>query len=89
MCEKTTVGSIKYNQSQVVHGAMGCGQTKTLFGVAVPPAPVRVPSQWLLAPSVESVTLVVNDKSDNEMILGDVHRSTGICLRVEKNPRKP
>ena len=36
--------------------------------VAVPPAPVRVPSHRLLAPSVASVTSVANDKGDNEMI---------------------
>ena len=35
--------------------------------VVVPPAPVRIPSQWSLAPSVTSVA---NDKGDNEMILG-------------------
>ena len=39
----------------VVHGAMGCGQK---INVAVPPAPVRVPSQRPLAPSVTSVTSV-------------------------------
>jgi hypothetical protein len=37
--------------------------------VAVPPAPVRVPSQRPLAPSVASVTSVANDKGENEMIL--------------------
>ena len=57
--------------------------------VAVPAAPVRVSSQRPLAPSVASVTLVANDKGDNEMILGAVHRSPGICLTVEENPRKP
>ena len=36
------------------------------------------------APSVASVTLVANDKGDNEMILGAVHRS-GICLTAEEN----
>ena len=50
-----------------------------------PPAPVRVPSQRLLAPSVTSVA---NDMDDNEMIPGAVHRSPGICLTVEKNPGK-
>ena len=57
--------------------------------VAVPPAPVRVPSQRPLAPSVASVTSVANDKSDNEMVRGAVHRSPGICLTAEENPRKP
>ena len=51
--------------------------------VAVPPAPVRVPSQGPLAPSVASVTSVANDKGDNEMILGAVHRSPSIYLTAE------
>ena len=38
--------------------------------MAVPPAPVRVPSQRPLDPSVSSVKSVANDKGDNEMILG-------------------
>ena len=57
--------------------------------MAVPPAPVRVPSQRPLVPSVESVTSVANDKDDSEMILGAVHRSPGICLTAEENLRKP
>ena len=52
----------------------------------MPPVPVWVLSQRPLAPSVASVT---NDKGDNEMILGAVHRSPGICLTAEENPRKP
>ena len=55
----------------------------------MPPAPVRVPSQRPLAPNVSSVKSVANDKGDNEMILGAVHRSPGICLTVKENPRKP
>ena len=57
--------------------------------MAVPPAPVQVPSQRPLALCVTSVTSVANDKSDNEMILGAVHRSPGIYLTAEENPRKP
>ena len=57
--------------------------------MAVPPAPVRVLSQRPLAPSVSSVKSVANDKGDNEMILRAVHRSPGICLTAEENPRKP
>ena len=56
---------------------------KLPVSVAVPPAPVRVPSQRPLAPSVASIA---NDKVDNEMILGLVHRSPGICLTAEENP---
>ena len=55
--------------------------------MAVPPAPVRVSSQRPLAPSVASVTSVANDKGDNEMILGAVHRSPG--LTADENSRKP
>ena len=36
--------------------------------MAVPPAPVRVPSQRPLAPSVTPVTSVAHDKGDNEVI---------------------
>ena len=38
---------------------------KLLVSVAVPPAPVRVPNQRPLAPSVTSVTSVTNNKDDN------------------------
>ena len=62
---------------------------KLSVSVAVPPAPVRVPSQRPLASSVASVTSVANDKGDNEMVRGAVHRSPGICLTAEENPRKP
>ena len=54
----------------------------------VPAVLVRVPSQRPLAPSVASVTSVANDKGDNEMILGAVHRSPGIRLTAEENPQK-
>ena len=60
---------------------------KLIISVAVPPAPVRVPTQRPLTPSVASVTSVANDKGDNEMILGAVYRSPGICLTAEENPR--
>ena len=66
---------------------MGCGQKKNFVSVAVPPAPVRVPSQRPLASSVASVTSVANDKGDNEMILRAVHRFPG-SLTAEENPRK-
>ena len=55
--------------------------------MAVPPAPVRTPSQMPLALSVTSVTSVSNDKADNEMIPGAVHRSPGICLKPRKTPK--
>ena len=58
---------------------MGCGQKKKLLvSVAVPSALVRVPSQRSFFPSVVSVTSVANDKDDNEMTMGAVHRSPGI-----------
>ena len=52
---------------------MGCGQKSYKASVAVPPAPLRVPSQMPLAPSVRLVTSVANDKGDNEIILRAVH----------------
>ena len=58
---------------------------KKPFSVAVTPAPVRVPNQRLLSPSAASDTSVANDKSDNEMILGAVHRSPAIFLTAEEN----
>ena len=51
--------------------------------MAVPPAPVRLPGQRPLA---TSVTSVANDKGDNEMIPGAVHRSPGTYLTAEENP---
>ena len=55
--------------------------------MAVPPAPVRIPGQRPIAQSIASVTSVANDKGDNEMILGAVHRSPSICFTAEENPR--
>ena len=53
--------------------------------MAVQPAPARVPSQRQLVPSVTPVTF--NDKGDNEMIPGAVHRSSGIYLIAVENLR--
>ena len=61
----------------------GLRPKKFQTSVAVPPAPVRVPSQMPLAPSVTSVA---NDKGDNKIILGAVHRSPGIFLQSRKTP---
>jgi hypothetical protein len=66
----------------------GLRPKKLSVSVAVPPVPVWVPSQMPLAPSVTSVTSVANNKGDNEMFLGAVHRSPGICLTVEENSSK-
>ena len=57
--------------------------------MAAPPAPVRVPSQKPLAPSITSVTLVANEKGDNGMIPGAVRRSPGICFTAEENHETP
>ena len=57
-----------------------------LTSVAVPPAPVRIPSRRPLAPSVASVTSVTSDEGDNEMIPGAVYRSPGIYLTTEEIP---
>ena len=68
---------------------MGAAAKKFQTNVAVPPAPVLIPSQRPISPSVPSVTSVANDKDDNETILRTVHRSPGICLTAKENPIKP
>ena len=55
--------------------------------VAVPSAPVRIPSQRPLAPCVASVTSIANDKGDNEMILRTDLLT--FALKPRKTPRKP
>ena len=60
----------------------GLRPKKLPVSVVVPPAPVRLPSQRLLAPSVASVTSVANDKRDNEMILGVVQRSPALPFTI-------
>ena len=53
--------------------------------MTVPPAPVRAPSQRPLA---RVSRRSANDKGDNEVKPGAVHRSPGICLTAEENPWK-
>ena len=65
---------------------MGCGQKKKLIASkAVPPALSGFPAKCHL-PRV-SVTSVANEKSDNEMIPGAVHRSSDFPYGWG-NPRK-
>ena len=72
----------------VVHVAMGCGQKN--FKLVWPPAPVRLPSQWPLAPNVTSVTSVANDKDDNEMIPGLCSDLLAFSLQLRKtSARRP
>jgi hypothetical protein len=59
---------------------------KLSVSVVVPPAPVRVPSQRPLAPSVASVTSVANDNCDNEMILGLCTDLLAFALQPRKTP---
>ena len=56
---------------------------KPYASVAIPPAPVLVPSQ---RPISRSVTSITNDKGDNERMSGVVHRSPGIYLTAEETP---
>ena len=63
---------------------MGQQPKKFQTCVAVPPATVQFPSQRSLAPSVTSVA---NDKGDNEMIPGAIHKYPGICLKAQENLR--
>ena len=66
----------------------GLRPKKLLLSVAVPPAPVRVPSQRSsLAPSVAaSVSSVANDKGVNETILGLCTDHLTFALQLRKNP---
>ena len=52
--------------------------------MVVPPAPVRISSQWPLFSSVRQSRVSVNDKSDNEMKPRTVHRSPSINLTAEE-----
>ena len=67
---------------------MGCGKKKLNASVAVPPAPVRVPSQRPLAPSVTSGTSVANDKGNNEIIPGLCKELMAFALKQRKTPEK-
>ena len=69
-----------------VHGDMGCSQKNLYACMAVPPAPVRVPSIRPLAPSVTLVTSVANDKGDNEMILRLCTDLLAFALQPRKTP---
>ena len=82
--------------SPVAHRAMGYRKKrkkkkkkkkkKPSASVAMPPAPVRVPSQRPLAPSVASVMSVTNDKGDNEMILRLCTDLLVFALQPRKTP---
>ena len=49
------------------------------YAAAVPPAPVRAPSQRPLAPSVASVTPVANDKGGFNGFLHGILTSVSTC----------
>ena len=83
--ERDGIGFVKVCWLTCCPWSHGLRPKKLSVSVAVPPAPVRVPSQRPLAPSVSSFKSVANDKGDNEIILGPVHRSPGICLTAEEN----
>ena len=57
--------------------------------MAVPPAPVRVPSYGNFPLVSWQSYLSANDKIDNEVKPGAVHRTFGIYLTAEENPEKP
>ena len=59
---------------------------KKIVSVAVPPAPVRVPRQRPLAPSVTSVTSVANDMGDNEIPWGMCRDVLAFTLQLRKTP---
>ena len=72
-------------ENLIVHGAMDCRQNSFKLVCAVTLAPARVPSQWPLTWNVTSVTSVANDRGDNEMIQGAVHKTPCIYFKAEEN----
>ena len=62
---------------------------KLQASVAVLPAPVRVTIHYYLPRVSRQSRLSANDKGNNEMIPGAVHRSHGIYLTAEKTPGIP
>ena len=54
--------------------------------MAVPPAPVRVPSQRPLAPRVPSVTSVANNKGDEKLSWGLCTDLLAFVLQLRKTP---
>ena len=56
-----------------------------MLSVALPPASVRVPNQWLLRQS----RLSIHNKSDNEAKPGAAYRSPDLYPTPEENPGKP
>ena len=81
---------IRKNRNKVIRKKINIKKSVPAIHAAKkkPPAPVRVPGQRPLAPSVTSVTSVANGKGDNEMIPGAVDRSPGIWLIAEENSGK-
>ena len=55
----------------------------------VPPAPARVPEQLTMSQMSSQSRLSANDKGDNEVKPGAVHRSPDIYFAAEENPGKP
>ena len=60
---------------------------KLSVSVAVPPAPIRVPSHRPLVPDVASVKSVANDKGDNKMILGLCTDLLAFAIKLRKTPK--
>ena len=88
----TSVANDKgYNEwaAVAVHGAMDCGQKsfKLVWRChqLLPGFLTKGHLPRVLRQSRRSVMI----KGDNEMILGAVYRSPGICLTADENPRKP
>ena len=63
---------------------------KNAFGsVAMPPAPIWVPSQRPFIWMSRQSRMSANDHVDNAMTPGAVYRSPGICLTAEEKLGKP
>ena len=61
---------------------MGCSQKKLQASMAMPAAPVLVPSQNPVAPSVTTVTSAVNGKGDNEIMLNMSNVASDLAVHL-------
>ena len=83
---------IIFNSSVIcfcVHGNVGCGQKSFTLVWWCQQFLSGFLAKGHVALSVASVTSVANDKGDNEMILGAVHRSPGISLVSDEGAVRP
>ena len=81
---------VAYKVPEVIYWyAWSHGLLKKIASMTVPPAPIRVPTNVHFPRMLRQSRLSANDKGDNKMIPGTVHRSPDIYLKAEVNHGKP